>query len=95
MNKKRLLQKILSGSKNIKFNDLTALLEAMGFIPDRVNGSHHIFKHPKVVELINIQDVHGEAKPYQIRQVVELIEAYNLTLKALEENSVEGEEENA
>lgn len=67
----------------------------MGFNPDRVNGSHHIFKHPKVAELINIQDAHGEAKPYQIRQVVELIEAYNLTLNALADNPVEEEEENA
>ncbi len=32
------------------------------------------------MELVNIQNVHGEAKPYQVRQVVELIEAYNLTL---------------
>ena len=80
MNKRRLLQKIVASTKNIKFGDLTALLEALGFVEDRINGSHHVFKHPNVMELVNIQNVHGEAKPYQVRQVVELIEAYNLTL---------------
>ncbi len=80
MNKKRLLQKILMGSQNIRFNDLINLIEALGFVLDRVNGSHHIFKHPEVQELVNLQDVRGEAKPYQVRQVVELIETYGLTL---------------
>lgn len=82
MNKKRLLQKILMGSQNVRFNDLVSLIEALGFGLERVNGSHHIFKHPDVQEMVNLQDVRGEAKPYQVRQVVELIEAYDLTLDA-------------
>lgn len=89
MNKKRLLQKMLSGSRNIKFNELVSLLIAMGFVEVRVNGSHHVFKHPEVAELVNIQDVRGEAKLYQVRQVVELIEAYDLSL----DNAEEGQEE--
>jgi hypothetical protein len=56
------------------------LIEAMEFVKGRVNGSHAIFKHPEVAELVNSQNVRGEAKPYQVRQVVELIEVYNLTL---------------
>jgi len=89
MNKKRLLQKILMGSQNVRFNDLVGLIEALGFGLERVNGSHHIFKHPDVQEMVNLQDVRGEAKPYQVRQVVELIEAYNLTLNAGGMNGVE------
>jgi len=89
MNKKRLLQKILMGSQNLRFNDLVGLIEALGFGLERVNGSHHIFKHPDVQEMVNLQDVRGEAKPYQVRQVVELIEAYNLTLNAGGMNGVE------
>ena len=68
------------GSQNVRFSDLVSLIEALGFGLDRVNGSHHIFRHPAVQELVNLQDVRGEAKPYQVRQVVELIEAYGLTL---------------
>jgi hypothetical protein len=93
MNKKRLLQKILMGSQNIRFNDLINLIEALGFVLDRVNGSHHIFKHPDVQELVNLQDVRGEAKPYQVRQVVELIEAYGLTLDTGAANSADEEQE--
>jgi predicted RNA binding protein YcfA (HicA-like mRNA interferase family) len=42
MNKSKLLQKLLSGSKNIQFIEVVACAEAFGFRLDRVNGSHHI-----------------------------------------------------
>ena len=48
--------------------------------PLQLNGSHHIFAHPKVRELVNLQDVNGQAKPYQIRQFMQLVEQYNLEL---------------
>jgi predicted RNA binding protein YcfA (HicA-like mRNA interferase family) len=47
----------------------------------RRSGSHHIFTHPDVTELVNLQDVKGEAKPYQIRQFLRLVEKYNLRLE--------------
>ena len=31
--------------------------------------------------MINLQDLGGEAKPYQIRQFLRLIEKYNITLE--------------
>jgi hypothetical protein len=46
-----------------------------------VSGSHHIYLHPDVKELINLQDVNGKAKPYQIKQFLELVERYNLELE--------------
>jgi predicted RNA binding protein YcfA (HicA-like mRNA interferase family) len=39
------------------------LIEAFGFELVRVSGSHHIFEHLQVAELINIQNVNGQAKP--------------------------------
>ncbi|MDZ4278940.1 MAG: type II toxin-antitoxin system HicA family toxin [Dehalococcoidia bacterium] len=47
----------------------------------RVRGSHHIFTHPDVPELVNLQEVQGEAKPYQLRQLLRLVERYNLRLE--------------
>jgi predicted RNA binding protein YcfA (HicA-like mRNA interferase family) len=79
--KRKLLQKILSGSRNIRFSEMTTLVEAFGFRLSRVRGSHHIFAHPEVRELINLQDVDGKAKPYQVRQFLRLVERYNLTLE--------------
>lgn len=48
MKKAKLLQKMLSHSKNIKFSDATACAEAFGFRLSRINGSHHIFVHPEI-----------------------------------------------
>lgn len=78
--KQKLLQKALSGSKNIRFGEMVTLVEAFGFRLSRVKGSHHIFVHPRVRELINLQNVGGKAKPYQIRQLLRLVEQYNLTM---------------
>jgi predicted RNA binding protein YcfA (HicA-like mRNA interferase family) len=54
------------------------LVEAFGFQLSRVNGSHHVFSHPDLSELLNLQDVKGEAKPYQIRQFLRLVERHDL-----------------
>ena len=80
MNKRKLLEKAISGSKNIRFNEMVALVEAFGFNLSRVRGSHHIFTHPQVRELVNLQEVDGKAKPYQIRQFLQLVERYNLEM---------------
>ena len=80
MNKKKLLEKALRGSRNISFNEIIALVEAFGFRLTRVNGSHHIFVHPQVKELVNLQEVNGKAKPYQVNQFLKLVELYDLEL---------------
>ena len=38
-------------------------------------------KNETVTEIINIQNVNGEAKPYQIRQFFSLVEKYNLRME--------------
>jgi hypothetical protein len=57
------------------------LVEGFGFRLERVKGSHHIFTHPAIPNLINLQEVGGEGKPYQIRQFLRLVERYNLRLE--------------
>jgi len=79
--KRKLIQKLLSGTKNIRFSDAQAAVEAFGFQLARISGSHHIYIHPDVPELINLQDVKGQAKPYQIKQFFEIVERYNLQLE--------------
>ena len=74
------LRKILAGSKNIRFSDFVRLVEAYGFRLVRMRGSHHIFSRQDVIEIINLQEVGGQAKPYQIRQFMRLVERYNLQL---------------
>lgn len=81
MNKRKLLGRILSGSKNIRFAEAKTIAEAFGFQLDRINGSHHIFVHPGVPKIINLQDVKGNAKPYQLKQLLKIIETYNLHME--------------
>jgi len=81
MKQKKLLKKVLAGSKNIKFSEAVRIAEAFGFRLDRINGSHHIFVHPEVSELVNLQDVKGKAKAYQVRQLLKIIEINNLHME--------------
>ncbi len=81
MSKQKLLKKILAGSKNTRFDEMVALVEAFGFQLARVSGSHHIFVPPTADELVNLQNVKGQAKPYQVRQFLRLVERYNLRLE--------------
>ena len=76
----KLLQKALSSPANIQFEEACALARAFGFHLSRVKGSHHIFAHPGVREFVNLQEVRGKAKPYQVKQLLALVEGYNLTL---------------
>ncbi len=82
MNRARLLRRLHQGAvNNVAFGDMVDLLHGFGFEQARVNGSHHIFRHAAVPAMLNLQDVDGEAKPYQIRQFLRLIEEHNLTLE--------------
>jgi predicted RNA binding protein YcfA (HicA-like mRNA interferase family) len=83
MKRRFLLRKFASGAfQNVAFRDMLDLVEGLGFRLSRVRGSHHIFNHPKIPEQVNLQEVGGQAKAYQIRQVLVLVERYNLQLEA-------------
>jgi hypothetical protein len=77
---KKLLQRALAAPHNLRFSDMLRLAENFGFRLSRSSGSHHILVHPKVRELLNLQDVRGKAKPYQVSQFLKLVEKYNLEL---------------
>ena len=79
--RRRLLDRLLSGSRTIRFADAVACAEAFGLRLARIKGSHHIFVHPDVPELANLQSVAGKAKPYQVRQLLTIIERYNLHMR--------------
>lgn len=81
MSPRKLLQRILRKPANIRFEDFVRLVRAFGFRLVRVNGSHHIFQRLGVPESLNVQNVKGDAKPYQIRQFLRIVERYNLKLQ--------------
>lgn len=73
------LERILRGSSdaNIAFDDLRRLLLSLGF-DERIKGSHHLYRRPDVAERINLQRAGSKAKPYQVRQVREILVKYHL-----------------
>ena len=80
MTPRKLLRKALSSPANLRFEEASALARSFGFHPLRVSGSHHIFAHEGVREFVNLRDVGGRAKPYQVKQLLGLVERYNLSL---------------
>ena len=75
----RLLQTILGGRSdaNIRFSDLRALMEYLGF-EERIRGSHHVYRRQGIPEMVNLQRDDGNAKPYQVRQFRRLALKYQL-----------------
>ncbi len=63
---------------SLKFSEACALAEGVRFRLDRVKGSHHIFVHDRHKVLLNFQKVRGQAKPYQVRQLLNCIEEFQL-----------------
>ena len=70
---------------NVTFREMKSLLQGFGFELKEIHGSHHTFRHPWVHVKMNLQNQHGEAKPYQIRQFLKLIEKYDLILNGEED----------
>jgi len=75
----KLLLALMSGAKdrNFQFSDLRLILDRLGF-DCRVRGDHFIYTRDDVNEIINIQPVGSKAKPYQCKQVRQIILKYNL-----------------
>lgn len=70
---------IMSGTQdnNISFSDLQKALTLLGFIV-RIKGDHFIYSKEGVDEIINIQPNGNKAKPYQVKQVRNMILKYKM-----------------
>ncbi|MBI4810494.1 MAG: type II toxin-antitoxin system HicA family toxin [Ignavibacteriales bacterium] len=75
----KILEQVLRGSSdaNVTFADLCKLLSHFGF-HERIKGSHHIYFKDEIQEIINIQPDGSKAKPYQVKQVRNIILKYKL-----------------
>lgn len=75
----KILFKILTArsDNNIAFTELTQLLQRLQF-EVRIRGDHHIFTRHDVREILNLQPKGAMDKPYQVKQVRELIIRYQL-----------------
>jgi predicted RNA binding protein YcfA (HicA-like mRNA interferase family) len=83
MTPRRLLRRINRGElANIRFEDFTRLVGALGFQLHRRRGSHRVYVHPPTGEVLVLQPgSDGDAKPYQVRQLRRTVEQYALSLE--------------
>jgi predicted RNA binding protein YcfA (HicA-like mRNA interferase family) len=55
VNRRQLLKRLARGAvQNVAFADMVRLVEGLGFRQQRVSGSHNIFVHPEIPELVNL-----------------------------------------
>ncbi len=73
------LVQILRGASdaNVSFTSVCRLLLWLGF-EERVKGGHHIFVREGVEEILNLQPRGSSAKPYQVKQVRQVILKHRL-----------------
>lgn len=64
----------------ISFRDFEKLLEAAGFVYDRTVGSHRQYVHPLVPRPLPVQPASKDAKRYQVRMFLDMVEAYGLSV---------------
>lgn len=79
MDKQRALEELKTNPRIIRFNRLCKIADMFDFRYRGGKGSHVIFVHEGVEELLNFQNASGWAKPYQVRQLIKIIEKYSLT----------------
>ena len=78
----RLYQHILlrRSDANVSFSELCQLMKHLGF-NERVKGDHHIFSQPGIEEILNLQPRGSDAKPYQVKQVRDIVLKFGLRLE--------------
>jgi hypothetical protein len=76
----KLKEKLLSGDqdKSFDFDQLCSLVLQLGFSERPGKGSHRIFYREGIPEIINLQPSGNKAKPYQVRQVRQIVNVYHL-----------------
>jgi len=78
-----MLRKVLAATSDAKigFDALCSLMTTLGF-EMRVRGSHRIFTKDGVEEILNLPPRGASAKPYQVKQVRQVIVRYGFAGEA-------------
>lgn len=77
----KLLGKARSNPQKFRFAEVCRLAEAFGFMHRAGRGSHRVYTKKGVDYLLNFQNVGGMAKPYQVRQLLRVVDEHKLKLE--------------
>jgi len=76
--RQKLLEKARNNPAGVRFQELCLLAEHAGFIKRGGKGSHRVYEKEGVEEILTFQNRNGMAKPYQVKQLLSVIEKYQL-----------------
>lgn len=79
MSRKDHFQYLKENPKNIRFEEFCNVIISFGFTHKGGKGSHRVFTHEGIPDIMNIQNYGGKVKPYQVRQFCKIIEQYKLS----------------
>jgi predicted RNA binding protein YcfA (HicA-like mRNA interferase family) len=68
-------QLLQSTARTVSLRDFVSLIEALGFEEARVRGSHRCFRHPDCPQLLVVQPKGADAKRYQVRELLDMVES--------------------
>ena len=74
-------QLLASSARSISFRDFERLFRAFGFELDRTAGSHRQYVHSSLQRAFPVQPSGKDAKRYQVREFLELVERYALRME--------------
>lgn len=78
----KLYERLLANPRaTISFRDFEKLLKAFGFEHVRTTGSHRQYVHPKLDRAFPVQPSDKDAKRYQLREFLELVEEHGLYIE--------------
>lgn len=81
MDRKEIYKKLKRNPKNVRFDKICKVAEMFGFKFRGGKGSHKIYVKDGVREMLNFQNIKGKVKPYQVKQLLKVIEKYKLMEK--------------
>lgn len=79
-----LFQLARSNPAGLRFSGLCKLAEAFGFVFQRQKGSHKVYAHAGIRQIMNFQNDRGMAKAYQVRQLLDCVDQHHLALGGVE-----------
>jgi predicted RNA binding protein YcfA (HicA-like mRNA interferase family) len=78
----KLYERLIANPRaTISFRDFEKLLKAFGFEHVRTTGSHRQYVHPKLTRPLPVQPSTKDAKRYQVREFLELVEEHGLYIE--------------
>jgi CHASE1-domain containing sensor protein len=72
----KLLAAIRNNPKDVRFADACKAARWLGFVGRAAKGDHHVFQRPGEATALNFQNRKGRIKPYQARQLIEMMNKY-------------------